>query len=88
MRRGSLSEKHPAWSREAEEDSDGEGQVARAASVASAQHLMCLQRQQLAESEVLDQPARRMLHDEVLPCPGHAEEIIRHVCYAVYTVVS
>jgi hypothetical protein len=32
-----------------------------------ARRLMALQRQQLAESQVLDRRARRVLHDDVLP---------------------
>jgi signal transduction histidine kinase len=37
------------------------------ASTEIARRLMALQRQRLAESQVLDRQARRMLHDEVLP---------------------
>jgi signal transduction histidine kinase len=37
------------------------------ASAEMAQRLMSLQRQRLAESQVLDRRARRLLHDEVLP---------------------
>lgn len=38
-----------------------------AASAEMARRLMALQRQRLAESQVLDQQARRILHDEILP---------------------
>jgi signal transduction histidine kinase len=45
----------------------GERLIDTQASLAMAQKLMLLQRQQLAESQVLDRRARRVLHDEVLP---------------------
>jgi signal transduction histidine kinase len=37
------------------------------ASAEMARHLIALQRQRMAESQVLDQQARRVLHDDVLP---------------------
>lgn len=45
----------------------GERLVDTRASAEMAQRLMSLQRQRLAESQVLDRRARRLLHDEVLP---------------------
>jgi signal transduction histidine kinase len=45
----------------------GERLIDTQASVAMAQRLMGLQRQRLAESQVLDRRARRVLHDDVLP---------------------
>ncbi|MBI3159952.1 MAG: hypothetical protein HYZ26_10175 [Chloroflexi bacterium] len=67
----------------------GERLVDGQASAEAAQRLMSLQRQRMAESQILDQRARRTLHDEVLPqlhttllklaaepASGHSEEII------------
>ncbi|KAA3647910.1 MAG: hypothetical protein DWQ07_02680 [Chloroflexi bacterium] len=45
----------------------GERLIDTKASAEIAQRLMTLQRQRLAESQLLDQRARRVLHDEVLP---------------------
>jgi signal transduction histidine kinase len=45
----------------------GERLIDAQASAEMARRLMALQRQRLAESQVLDQRARRVLHDEVLP---------------------
>lgn len=45
----------------------GERLIDTQASAAMAQRLMALQRQRLAESQVIDRRARRTLHDEVLP---------------------
>jgi len=45
----------------------GERLIDTQASAALAQRLMALQRQRLADSQVLDRRARRMLHDDVLP---------------------
>lgn len=45
----------------------GERLIDTQASLAMAQRLMGLQRQRLAESQVLDRRARRVLHDDVLP---------------------
>jgi signal transduction histidine kinase len=45
----------------------GERLIDTQASAEMAQRLMALQRQRLAESQVLDRQARRMLHDDVLP---------------------
>jgi signal transduction histidine kinase len=47
--------------------SAGERLVDTQVSAEMARRLMALQRQQLAESQVLDRRARRLLHDEVLP---------------------
>jgi signal transduction histidine kinase len=47
--------------------SAGERLVDTQASAEMARRLMALQRQQLAESQVLDRRARRLLHDDVLP---------------------
>lgn len=46
----------------------GERLIDTQASTVMAQRLMSLQRQRLAESQLLDQQTRRVLHDEVLPC--------------------
>jgi signal transduction histidine kinase len=46
----------------------GERLIDTQASAEMARRLMALQRQRLAESQVLDQRARRVLHDDVLPC--------------------
>jgi len=45
----------------------GERLIDTQASAEMARRLMALQRQRLAESQVLDQRARRVLHDDVLP---------------------
>ncbi len=45
----------------------GERLVDTQASSEMARHLMVLQRQRLAESQVLDQRTRRILHDDILP---------------------
>jgi signal transduction histidine kinase len=45
----------------------GERLIDTQASAALAQRLMVLQRQRLAESQVIDRQARRVLHDDVLP---------------------
>jgi signal transduction histidine kinase len=45
----------------------GERLIDAQASAQMAQRLMALQRQRLAESQVLDRRARRVLHDDVLP---------------------
>jgi signal transduction histidine kinase len=45
----------------------GERLIDMQASVAMARRLMALQRQRLAESQVVDRQTRRVLHDEVLP---------------------
>jgi signal transduction histidine kinase len=45
----------------------GERLIDTRASAALAQRLMALQRQRLAESQVLDRQTRRVLHDDVLP---------------------
>ena len=45
----------------------GERLIDTQASVEMARRLMVLQRQRLAQSQVLDRQARRMLHDDVLP---------------------
>lgn len=45
----------------------GERLIDTQASAEMARRLMALQRQRLAESQVLDQSTRRVLHDEVLP---------------------
>jgi signal transduction histidine kinase len=45
----------------------GERLIDTQASAEMAQRLMALQRQRLAESQVLDRQARRVLHDDVLP---------------------
>jgi signal transduction histidine kinase len=45
----------------------GERLVDTQASTEMARRLMALQRQRLAESQILDQRARRVLHDDVLP---------------------
>src|SRR5207249_8055892 len=45
----------------------GERLIDNQASAELARRLMALQRQRLAESQVLDQRARRVLHDDVLP---------------------
>jgi signal transduction histidine kinase len=45
----------------------GERLIDTRASAEMARRLMALQRQRLAESQVLDRQARRVLHDEVLP---------------------
>ncbi|MEO8289162.1 MAG: hypothetical protein ABI670_22365 [Chloroflexota bacterium] len=45
----------------------GERMIDTQASAQMAQRLMLLQRQRLAESQVLDRRARRVLHDDVLP---------------------
>jgi signal transduction histidine kinase len=45
----------------------GERLIDTQASAEMARRLMSLQRQRLAESQVLDQQARRVLHDDVLP---------------------
>src|SRR5689334_16629378 len=47
--------------------SSGERLIDMQASMALAQRLMALQRQRLAESQVIDRQARRVLHDDVLP---------------------
>ena len=46
----------------------GERLIDTQASAAMAQRLMALQRQRLAESQLLDRRARRVLHDDILPC--------------------
>jgi signal transduction histidine kinase len=46
----------------------GERLIDTRASAELARRLMALQRQRLAESQVLDRRARRVLHDDVLPC--------------------
>lgn len=45
----------------------GERLIDTQASTEMARRLMALQRQQLAESQVLDRQARRVLHDDILP---------------------
>src|SRR5439155_10768663 len=45
----------------------GERLIDTQASVEMAQRLMSLQRRRMAESQVLDRRARRVLHDDVLP---------------------
>jgi len=45
----------------------GERLIDTRASTEMARRLMALQRQQLAESQVLDRQARRVLHDDILP---------------------
>jgi signal transduction histidine kinase len=45
----------------------GERLIDTQASVAMARRLMALQRQRLAESQVVDRQTRRLLHDDVLP---------------------
>ena len=45
----------------------GERLIDTAAAAALARQLLALQRQRLAETQVLDQRARRILHDDVLP---------------------
>jgi signal transduction histidine kinase len=45
----------------------GERLIDTAASLALSQKLMALQREQMAQSQLLDQRTRRVLHDEVLP---------------------
>jgi signal transduction histidine kinase len=46
----------------------GERLIDIQASAEMARRLMALQRQQLAESQLLDRRTRRVLHDDVLPC--------------------
>ncbi|MBV9865841.1 MAG: hypothetical protein JO316_10845 [Abitibacteriaceae bacterium] len=46
----------------------GERLIDTQASAAMAQRLMGLQRQRLAESQLLDRRTRRILHDDILPC--------------------
>jgi hypothetical protein len=55
----------------------GERLVDTQASAEMARRLMALQRQRLAESEILDRRTRRVLHDDVLP-QLHAAMLILH----------
>ncbi len=51
----------------------GERLIDTQASAEMARRLMALQRQRLAESQVVDRRARRVLHDDVLPAPARGD---------------